>query len=527
MIAIPAHSDMSYAPVDVIGEPSNASCGSKSGFADLLEKVQGRTPGPTDPTGKDTQSPATKKKNGDPTSSPALLCAINSLVPVPPPPQAIPSPAVATAPTDSPLTIADDFQPQTGNPAPVNATGCNPAEVRSSVPSWTASVPPAVSNPAAETPGNRDSGTEKIMAKVVDFRDSVLGDPAPSPPPSVVNNDVIHPVVPRQIPVAPEAAPNNDTPAPSISMVGGLAAAMPSATMKATDNKPPVASKSNSAKSHRFSSRDLQQAVEETKNVAVPWVKSVGRAHDTRTQGDDPQQTAQPSGQQRLDAGARFQMQDAKVSAADKEPAQPRPLQNHGASQEPTEPQPSGTPSEHAAPTSGILSVAGAPPHVVLENREPENPTGGLPQAEQGDTSPNPAANVNLARVVEGLSRSEMHIGLRTAAFGAVEVHTVIRENQVGVSVGTERGDLKTLLATEVPTLHTALRHQDLHFEGIRFLSDSAGLRSDLGGGGRSDARPFRQSWSQRAESSAANEIPAAAPLPENNSALTGLSVHA
>ena len=65
---------------------------------------------------------------------------------------------------------------------------------------------------------------------------------------------------------------------------------------------------------------------------------------------------------------------------------------------------------------------------------------------------------VEVARMVAGVAQSEMHIGLRTQAFGSVEVHTVVRDSQVGLSVGSERGDLRTFLATEVSGLPASIQ---------------------------------------------------------------------
>jgi hypothetical protein len=82
---------------------------------------------------------------------------------------------------------------------------------------------------------------------------------------------------------------------------------------------------------------------------------------------------------------------------------------------------------------------------------------------------------VNIARIVSGLSQSEMHIGLRTQAFGTVEVHTTVRDSQIGLTLGSEKGDLRNVLAPEIGSMQSSLRQQDLHLESIRFLENSAG----------------------------------------------------
>ena len=92
-----------------------------------------------------------------------------------------------------------------------------------------------------------------------------------------------------------------------------------------------------------------------------------------------------------------------------------------------------------------------------------------------------------------------MHIGLRTQAFGSVEVHTMVRDSQVGLTVASERGDLRTYLGTEVSGLQTTFRQQDLRFDNIRFLESSAGTTAGFSGGGDAQPRSSSQQYSSPA----------------------------
>lgn len=115
------------------------------------------------------------------------------------------------------------------------------------------------------------------------------------------------------------------------------------------------------------------------------------------------------------------------------------------------------------------------------------------PLAASPPTAAPTAGPIETARLVAGAAQSEMHIGLRTQAFGSVEVHTVVRDGQVGLSVGSERGDLRTFLATEVSGLQTTFRQQDLRFESIRFLETSAGTTAGFSAGADSQPRSSSQ----------------------------------
>jgi len=89
-----------------------------------------------------------------------------------------------------------------------------------------------------------------------------------------------------------------------------------------------------------------------------------------------------------------------------------------------------------------------------------------------------------------GIDQSDMHIGLRTQAFGTVNVHTALRDAQVGLALSSERGDLRGFFSSEMPALQSVLRQHDLHFENIRFVQQgSPAFSADT----NSESRSFSQ----------------------------------
>jgi hypothetical protein len=145
---------------------------------------------------------------------------------------------------------------------------------------------------------------------------------------------------------------------------------------------------------------------------------------------------------------------------------------------------------------------------------------------------------VQSARVVEAMGSSEMHIDMRTQAFGDVEVHTVLRESQLGVSVGSERGDLKSFLVSEVPVLQSVAQQHDLRLETLRFLDSGSQSGATFAGNGgqQSQAQNGGQSMQQGVVAGDAalsdpwsSEPWSSEPLPDDIIALptAGLSVHA
>jgi flagellar hook-length control protein FliK len=74
-----------------------------------------------------------------------------------------------------------------------------------------------------------------------------------------------------------------------------------------------------------------------------------------------------------------------------------------------------------------------------------------------------------MALMVSKAAQSEMRIGMNTSAFGNVEVRTVVHANEVGVLIGSEKGDLRSLLSTELPGIANTLQQQNLRLNQVNF----------------------------------------------------------
>lgn len=109
-----------------------------------------------------------------------------------------------------------------------------------------------------------------------------------------------------------------------------------------------------------------------------------------------------------------------------------------------------------------------------------------LPSSDAG-TRMDPA---QMAKMVSRAAQSEMRIGLNTSAFGSVEVHTVIRASDVGLVIGSERGDLRALLANELPGITNTLQQHDLRLSQVNFHQGFA-FSNNLSSGGDSQSRSF------------------------------------
>jgi hypothetical protein len=201
----------------------------------------------------------------------------------------------------------------------------------------------------------------------------------------------------------------------------------------------------------------------------------------------------------------------------------------------------SASPAASAGPVSGVTPSSPTPiANVLLQvsptaiqdsgSRNASPPAATEPQpAAAGSAAPLPAVGaVETARLVAGVAQSEMHMGLQTQAFGSVEVHTVVRDSQVGLTVGCERGDLRTLLAPELSGLQTTFRQQDLRFDNIRFLDTNSGTTAGFSGGADSQPRSSNQQNSSPAGVFSIHSPPEDSTEPDISAGLrTMLNVHA
>jgi hypothetical protein len=130
-------------------------------------------------------------------------------------------------------------------------------------------------------------------------------------------------------------------------------------------------------------------------------------------------------------------------------------------------------PASHAGPANASTSSAQDLPDGA------EAPV--LPPGRTGD--------VRSVGLINHADAVEMRVGMNTSAFGAVEVRTLVRDNQVGVAVGSERGDLHSYLAPEMLDLQNNLQPHELRLEQIRFLNGSNYLGGTLSGGAGGESR--------------------------------------
>lgn len=176
-----------------------------------------------------------------------------------------------------------------------------------------------------------------------------------------------------------------------------------------------------------------------------------------------------------------------------------------------------------APPVSAHVSPAmhTAPDSSVLPGRDSV-----LPATEPLPVTPPATGQVHGARLMARPEQAEMRIALQTGTFGNVEVHAVVRESQVGLAIGSERGDLHRMLANEVPGLAGRLQQHDLHLDAVKFLDQ--GMSFNAGSDGNHSRPRAFSSPRAFAPSSSHSREPTRVPEQEGPAETrTGLNVRA
>jgi Flagellar hook-length control protein FliK len=221
---------------------------------------------------------------------------------------------------------------------------------------------------------------------------------------------------------------------------------------------------------------------------AAPAVNATGAAEDNSQSGTDADNTSDalqhkttsPASTQ-IVAPAASSILPAGTSLAD--PAAPTAIQTAITAT------PLGIPVGAGQGSTGPSSTAGAAHAPDSRAAAGSDSSPNLVSAELGahpSTGP-----VQMAQMVNQAAQSEMRIGMNTAAFGNVEVRTVVHANDVGVLIGSEKGDLRSLLANELPGIAASLQQQNLRLNQVNFHQTGFAFSNQMSTGGDAQPRSF------------------------------------
>ena len=127
------------------------------------------------------------------------------------------------------------------------------------------------------------------------------------------------------------------------------------------------------------------------------------------------------------------------------------------------------------------VAVVTPPSSAAPESASPAKPnqTSELPKTQQMlDSAPlAPATPTNLHLTPAAADDIQMHVGIRTTAFGTVEIHTTVIQNQVGIALHGDHG-LAHWFNSEVPNLESGLQGHRLNLTAVDFGGDRSGVQT-------------------------------------------------
>ncbi len=76
-------------------------------------------------------------------------------------------------------------------------------------------------------------------------------------------------------------------------------------------------------------------------------------------------------------------------------------------------------------------------------------------QAQAADSQP--ASGINTARVMQSISGSEMHMGMRSAEFGDISIRTTVSQQLMTAQISVDHGDLGKAISAHLPAMQEKL----------------------------------------------------------------------
>jgi len=123
-----------------------------------------------------------------------------------------------------------------------------------------------------------------------------------------------------------------------------------------------------------------------------------------------------------------------------------------------------------------VTLTASAPPAAAPATQAaPDSAPPAPPSAPAAPIAPDSPAAVQMNAQMN--ANAQMHVGIRTDAFGSVEIHTVVQQSQIGITVQSDR-DIARWFSSEVPSLESGLNQSHLNLTGVNFDNARSGLQT-------------------------------------------------
>lgn len=153
-----------------------------------------------------------------------------------------------------------------------------------------------------------------------------------------------------------------------------------------------------------------------------------------------------------------------------------------------------------------------------------------FPASAAADTTQTAPPVMQSARVLDRMGQSEIRVGLNTADFGNLELHTRVNQDRVAATLATSHSELRAALIAEMPSLEHAMAQHRLTLDSFH-LDTHSGAHPNKNQGAPADSQNQSQTWEQAVDPGAAAEgLPMAETVPSQvwiRPYSSGLNVHA
>jgi hypothetical protein len=92
---------------------------------------------------------------------------------------------------------------------------------------------------------------------------------------------------------------------------------------------------------------------------------------------------------------------------------------------------------------------------------------------------PTMTAGINASKLIQTMSTSEMHVGMRSAEFGDISIRTAVTAQQMMTQISVDHSDLSREIASQLPQVQAKLAESfglhasiEVHHSGMSFSSD-------------------------------------------------------
>ena len=151
---------------------------------------------------------------------------------------------------------------------------------------------------------------------------------------------------------------------------------------------------------------------------------------------------------------------------------------------------------QHTQPSEVLLATTARNPSPTTVPGNPASASAD-PQAraETGVATPKdspplpPPVMVQSAHLLERVGQSEMRVGVNTANFGNLELHTRVTQDRVGASITTDHLELRAAMMAEMPSLERAMEQQHLQLDNLN-LDARAGAHDHGSSGHQPGTQP-------------------------------------